>query len=322
MTDEKPENEINEAQEGAAPEPEQGTGEATKPEAPAAEAPPAKPEAPAAVPAPAEPVTPPPAPAAEKPETPAAAPAAEKPETPAAAPAAAPEAAPAAPAAKEEKAEEEPPPHPLVTAAMKQFSDDVSDDGGDTVGDPILRVNADRLIEVMQWLRDDEGNRFEFLSCLTAIDWTERKPRFDVVYHLRSLEKNHCLTVKVGCEDGEGVPSVVEVWKTADWHEREAYDLYGIEFLGHPNLERIFLPEDWEGHPLRKDYPLEGPNLELLTRQQAAFRGGRFDRIRGDYEMTDQERQMAGPGIIGPLWTPKPESPGEGADGADEPSEE
>jgi len=312
MTDEKPENEINEAQEGAAPEPEQGTGEATKPEAPAAEAPPAKPEAPAAVPAPAEPVTPPPAPAAEKPETPAAA------------PAAAPEAAPAAPAAKEEKAEEEPPPppHPLVTAAMKQFSDDVSDDGGDTVGDPILRVNADRLIEVMQWLRDDEGNRFEFLSCLTAIDWTERKPRFDVVYHLRSLEKNHCLTVKVGCEDGEGVPSVVEVWKTADWHEREAYDLYGIEFLGHPNLERIFLPEDWEGHPLRKDYPLEGPNLELLTRQQAAFRGGRFDRIRGDYEMTDQERQMAGPGIIGPLWTPKPESPGEGADGADEPSEE
>jgi hypothetical protein len=136
------------------------------------------------------------------------------------------------------------------------------------------------------------------------------------------LEKNHCLTVKVGCEDGEGVPSVVEIWKTADWHEREAYDLYGVEFLGHPNLERIFLPEDWEGHPLRKDYPLEGPNLELLTRQQAAFRGGRFDRIRGDYEMTEQERQMAGPGIIGPLWTPKPEPPAEGADGTDEPSEE
>jgi len=211
-----------------------------------------------------------------------------------------------------------PPPHPLIVAAVKKFPDDVSDDGKDTIDDPILRVSADRLIEVMQWLRDDEGNGFDFLSSLTAIDWTERKPRFDVVYHLRSLKTSQCLTVKVGCEDGEGVPSVVELWKTADWHEREAYDLYGVEFLGHPNLERIFLPEDWEGHPLRKDYPLEGPNLELLTRQQAAFRGGRFDRIRGDYEMTEQERQMAGPGIIGPLWTPQPEEPESG----EEPSEE
>jgi NADH/F420H2 dehydrogenase subunit C len=173
----------------------------------------------------------------------------------------------------------------------------------------------------MEWLRDDEGNRFDYLSCVTAVDWTEREPRFDVVYHLRSLEKNHCLTVKVGCEDGGGVPSVVEVWKTADWLERETYDLYGVEFLGHPNLERIFLPEDWVGHPLRKDYPLEGPNLELLTRQQAAFRGGRFDRIRGDYEMTEQERQMAGPGVVGPLWTPKPEAPPEAAE-SDEPSED
>lgn len=307
MTDEKPENETKEAQDGAAPEPEQGSVEAVKPETPAAAATPTKPEPPAAEPAPA------PTAAPETPAAPAAAP-----KTPAA-PAAAPKAAPAAPPAKEEVEEEPPPPpHPLIVAAVAQFPDDVSDDGKDTIDDPILRVSADRLIEVMQWLRDDEGNSFDFLSCLTAIDWTERKPRFDVVYHLRSLEKNHCLTVKVGCEDGEGVPSVVELWKTADWHEREAYDLYGVEFLGHPNLERIFLPEDWEGHPLRKDYPLEGPNLELLTRQQAAFRGGRFDRIRGDYEMTEQERQMAGPGIIGPLWTPKPEEPEPG----EEPSEE
>jgi NADH-quinone oxidoreductase subunit C len=282
MTDEKPENEIKEEPEGTAPEPEQTAGEATEPVAPAA------PAAPAAAP--------------EKPAAPAAAPA-----------------KPAAPPAKEEAEEEPPPPpHPLIVAAVKQFPDDVSDDGKDTADDPILRVSADRLIEVMQWLRDDESNGFNFLSSLTAIDWTERKPRFDVVYHLRSLKTSQCLTVKVGCEDGEGVPSVVELWKTADWHEREAYDLYGVEFLGHPNLERIFLPEDWEGHPLRKDYPLEGPNLELLTRQQAAFRGGRFDRIRGDHEMTEQERQMAGPGIIGPLWTPKPEEPEAG----EEPSEE
>ena len=297
MTDEKPENEIKEEQEGAAPEPEPSAGEAVEPEAAAAEP------------------TPTPVATPETPAAPAAAP--EKP----AAPAAAPKAKPAAPpAAAKEEAEEEPPPppHPLIVAAVKQFPDDVTDDGKDTVDDPILRVGADRLIEVLQWLRDDESNGFDFLSSLTAIDWTERKPRFDVVYHLRSLKTSQCLTVKVGCEDGEGVPSVVELWTTADWHERETYDLYGVEFLGHPNLERIFLPEDWEGHPLRKDYPLEGPNLELLTRQQAAFRGGRFDRIRGDYEMTEQERQMAGPGIIGPLWTPKPEEPESG----EEPSEE
>ena len=315
MTDEKPEDEIKEAPEGTPPE---QTADSTEPAAPAvpaapaAEAAAAKPEAPAAEAAAAKPAAPAAEAAAANSEPPAAVPAA------AAKPAAT--AKPAAPPAKEEAAEEEPPPppHPLIVAAVEQFPDDVSDDGKDTIGDPILRVGADRLIEVMQWLRDDESNRFDYLSCLTAIDWTERKPRFDVVYHLRSLEKNHCLTVKVGCEDGEGVPSVVELWTTADWHEREAYDLYGVEFLGHPNLERIFLPEDWEGHPLRKDYPLEGPNLELLTRQQAAFRGGRFDRIRGDYEMTEQERQMAGPGIIGPLWTPKPEEPESG----EEPSEE
>jgi NADH-quinone oxidoreductase subunit C len=315
MTDEKPNNEIEKPAEGATPEPTPATDAAPEAETPAAA------EKPAATVAPAEPPAAKPEAPAAKAEPPAAKPAA--PATPAEAPAAAPKPKPATPPAEKEEAEEEPPPppHPLLVAAMRQFPDDVSDDGKDTVGDPILRVTADRLIEVVEWLRDDEGNRFNYLSCVTAIDWTERVPRFDVVYHLRSLEKNHCLTVKVGCEDGGGVPSVVDVWKTADWLERETYDLYGVEFLGHPNLERIFLPEDWEGHPLRKDYPLEGPNLELLTRQQAAFRGGRFDRIRGDYEMTEQEREMAGPGVVGPLWTPKPEAPPEAAEG-DEPSEE
>ena len=248
------------------------------------------------------------APALE-PETAAGAPpAAEKPPEPAAA--APPPAEEAGAAAEEaEVAEEEPPPppNPIVERLRAQFPD-VQDEGQDAGGDPIVRVAADRLLEVMEWLRDDEVTAFEYLMDLTAVDWTVRTPRFDVVYHLYSIPKNHKLTVKTGCPEDEGVPSVSELWGTANWHERECYDLYGIEFLGHPNLERIFLPEDWEGFPLRKDYPLEGPNLELITRQQAAFRGGRFDRIRGDYEMTEVERQLAGPGVVGSLWTPAPET--------------
>ena len=214
------------------------------------------------------------------------------------------------PGAAEEVEQAPPPPepNPLVSALLAEFPGVASEEGADTFGGPIVRVDSGSLVEVMAWLRDNEATKFDYLASLTAVDWTERTPRFDVVYHLYSIAKNHRITVKVGCADGEGVPTMSELWGTANWHEREAYDLYGVEFLGHPELERIFLPEDWEGFPLRKDYPLEGPNLELLTRQQAAFRGGRFDRIRGDYEMTEQERELASTGIVGPLWTPKPEA--------------
>jgi NADH-quinone oxidoreductase subunit C len=212
-------------------------------------------------------------------------------------------------AAEAEEAPAPAPPHPVLSALQARFPDACRPEGEDTAGNPIVRVGADDLIEVLSWLRDDDSTRFDFLSDQTVIDWTERQPRFDVVYHLYSIARNHFLTVKTGCADGEGVPTVCDIWPTANWHEREAYDLYGVEFLGHPELERIFLPEDWEGFPLRKDYPLEGPNLELLTRQQAAFRGGRFDRIRGDYEMNEQERQMASGGVVGALWTPEPPAP-------------
>jgi len=202
-----------------------------------------------------------------------------------------------------------PPPHPLVTALQAQFPGGFEVEDEDAGGNPIVRVGVDSLIAILTWLRDDESTKFDYLADQTVTDWTERSPRFDVVYHLYSIGKNHFMTVKVGCEDGAGLPTVSDIWGTANWHEREAHDLYGVEFLGHPELERIFLPEDWEGFPLRKDYPLEGPNLELLTRQQAAFRGGRFDRVRGDYEMNEQERMMASAGIVGPLWTPKPPTP-------------
>lgn len=205
--------------------------------------------------------------------------------------------------------EPEPEPHPVIAALDAHQPGKFTDEGEDECGTPIVRVAGDDLLAVLEWLRDHAATGFDYLSSLTPVDWTEREPRFDVVYNLYSIANNLRLTVKTGCADGEGVASVVDLWPAADWHEREAFDLYGIEFLGHPDLRRIFLPEDWEGFPLRKDYPLEGPNLELLTRQQAAFRGGQFDRIRGDYEMNEQEREMAGPGIVGALWTPTPPEP-------------
>jgi len=143
--------------------------------------------------------------------------------------------------------------------------------------DPWIAVTPDGLVDVCRYLRDDAGLRFNMLSCITCVDYfyaDEKKaakapwePHLEVVYHLWSVPNKQSLVIKVMLprwKDGqEGelpeVPSVVEVWRTADWHERETYDLSGIHFTGHPDLKRILCPEDWVGYPLRKDYemPLE-----------------------------------------------------------------
>jgi len=118
----------------------------------------------------------------------------------------------------------------------------------------ILTVECGRLAEVAQYLRDEE--RFDLLSDLTALDWPKREKRFDVVLNLYSLAKNERLRVKARAGDGDEVPSVAGVWPTANWLEREAFDMFGILFAGHPNLARILLPDDWQGYPLRKDYDI------------------------------------------------------------------
>ena len=117
-------------------------------------------------------------------------------------------------------------------------------------------VRKEDIIRICRFLKDDPEFSFNFLSDLCAVDWPERKPRFDVVYNLYSISKNHRVRLKVRVDDGESVPSVTSVWSTADWHEREAFDMFGIKFEGHPDLRRILMSEDWEGHPLRKDFPL------------------------------------------------------------------
>jgi len=118
----------------------------------------------------------------------------------------------------------------------------------------ILTVEAGRLAEISQYLRDEE--EFDLLSDLTAVDWPKREKRFDVVLNLYSFAKNERLRVKAQAGDGEQVPSVSAVWPTANWLEREAFDMFGIIFAGHPNLTRILLPDEWQGYPLRKNYDI------------------------------------------------------------------
>jgi len=118
----------------------------------------------------------------------------------------------------------------------------------------ILIVARDRLAEIARYARDEE--KFDFLADLTAVDWPKREKRFDVVLNLYSFAKNERVRLKVRAADGEEVPSMVEVWPTANWLEREVFDMFGIVFSGHPNLKRILLPDGWQGYPLRKDYDI------------------------------------------------------------------
>jgi len=125
---------------------------------------------------------------------------------------------------------------------------------------PALLIAPDQIIDVCLELRNNPKTYFDFLSCLTGVDYGVEAGRFGVVYHLASIPYQLQLTLKISlaydrAEGGEPVfKSISSVYRTADWHEREAYDLVGIFFEGHPDLRRILLPDDWEGYPLRKDY--------------------------------------------------------------------
>ncbi len=126
-------------------------------------------------------------------------------------------------------------------------------------GDDTAVVKRERLVEICTYLKTEPGLSFEMLSDLTGVDYLGvKEPRFEVAYHLYSLSQNQRLRVKVELEESDPkVPSVLSVWKSASWMEREAFDLYGIIFEGHPDLRRILLYPEFEGHPLRKDYDME-----------------------------------------------------------------
>lgn len=126
-------------------------------------------------------------------------------------------------------------------------------------GDETVYVTREGLLEVVRFIKADREFDFNMLMDLTAVDglWMKWVPRFEVVYHFYSLEKNHRLRIKVKVDEKDlTVPSLTGVWPIANWFEREAWDMFGIKFDGHPNLKRILMYEEFVGHPLRKDYPI------------------------------------------------------------------
>jgi len=123
-------------------------------------------------------------------------------------------------------------------------------------GDLTVVVKREDIARVCRFLHDDADLSFNFLSDLTAVDRSGREPRFDVIYHLYSLDKNHRMRLKVRADEDQPVPSLTSIWSNVNWFEREVFDMFGIEFDGHPDLRRILMPDDWVGHPLRKDFPL------------------------------------------------------------------
>ncbi len=115
------------------------------------------------------------------------------------------------------------------------------------------------LVRICEFLARDQSLAFTFLSDISAVDRFPMEPRFEVNYHLLSMERLERVRIKVRIAGSDpALPSVNGIWPTANWHEREIFDLFGIRFEGHPDLTRILMPDDWEGHPMRKDYPVEG----------------------------------------------------------------
>jgi len=164
----------------------------------------------------------------------------------------------------------------FIDTLKQKFGEKIVGDHLEVI-DPWIEVTPEALVEVCQYLKTDPGLQFNQLQCISGVDYLETDPKkakkidwqphTEVVYHLWSIPNKTSLVVKVILprwkNDEEGqlpeVPSVADVWRTADWHEREVFDLSGVHFTGHPDLRRILCPEDWVGYPLRKDYemPLE-----------------------------------------------------------------
>ena len=121
-----------------------------------------------------------------------------------------------------------------------------------------IYIERSAIREACVLLRDDRDFPFNFLADVTCVDWYPKQPRFEIVYHLLSITRKERVRLKVRLEDSPELDSVTSVWPAANYFEREVYDLFGVRFNGHPYLRRLLMPEDWEGYPLRKDYPVEG----------------------------------------------------------------
>ncbi len=230
-----------------------------------------------------KPVEPNPAVAPASPAKPLGAEAAAKP-APAAAKAAHPPPAPASPSGPTEP----PPPADMagpafITTLQGAIADSVSLVSY-YVGDWTIVVPLAQMPAALHHLRDAPDAAFDFCSDVTATDWPPRKEaRFDLVYCLYSTRHRHRVRVKVRAGEDTPVPSVTPIWPSANWLEREVYDMFGVNFTGHPDRRRILMPDDWQGFPQRKDYPLEGPG-ELLMENPEDWLKLRQSREQADIE--------------------------------------
>ncbi len=246
----------------AAPEPAAPAAKKPAPAAPKA----AKPAA-AAKPSPAA-AAKPAGPAAAKPAA-ATKPGAAKP-APAAKPAAAakPKPKPKAPPEAPKGPTDPPPPEdiekPAFLAALEAAMPDRIEQLSWWVGDWTVVVAPEALLDVAGFLKGSDEGSFDYCADVTATDWPPREKRFDVVYCLYSTRRRQRVRLKVRAAEGDPVPSVSGLWPAANWLEREVWDMFGVNITGHPDLRRILMPPEWQGHPQRKDYPLEGPGELLL----------------------------------------------------------
>lgn len=145
---------------------------------------------------------------------------------------------------------------PAAVAVDSRFAGAITGGHGEH-GETTLFIAPARIVDVCRYLKSEQG--FIRLSGITAVDWHPADPRFEVVYLLHSIDKNARLRLKCWVSEQEAeIDSVTGVWRTALWYEREVFDLFGVVFRNHPDLRRIMMPDDWEGHPLRKDYPVHG----------------------------------------------------------------
>jgi NADH-quinone oxidoreductase subunit C len=161
---------------------------------------------------------------------------------------------PAAPAAKA-PVKPDPWSNPLLDELRKRFPDAITE-AVIFRNMPSLNVAKESLVAVCQFLKTPEGGTYILLTDETAADYPKREKRFDIVYHLYSFDRNNRLRLRVQVGGDEKVPTITGVWPAANWLEREIYDMFGVVFEGHPDLKRILLPDEWVGHPLRKDYDI------------------------------------------------------------------
>ena len=145
--------------------------------------------------------------------------------------------------------------HPLVKKLKSKFGDAIGD-ASEFIGQLSIYIAGEQIVSVCDYLKSDRESSFNYLSDLTCVHYPERREApFEIVYNLFSIDENERVRLKV--KTSSAVESVTAVWPAANWLEREVYDLFGVTFTNHPDLRRLLLPPDWEGHPLRKDYPLE-----------------------------------------------------------------